>query len=137
MTANQTQDITKQVGILREFHIEPQTIATAAGFSQALYKTNLDSMVDALHAAGFEDARRVAVARVVGKKELSTPITHRNGAYLNYHLVVVSGEKVFDPLYVGQEPVSLDKYLGDAFPNEEGVCLWEQTGPGKYQRPLQ
>lgn len=122
--------IQTQVGILNRYFIDGQTIRTAAGFSPVLYRQNLDGMVGALQAAGFSDA---SVAAVAG----DGPITHRDGAFLNYHLVAVAGNRVLDPLYAGQEPLDVGTYVERAFPGQEGVKLWRQTAPGKYQKLFQ
>ena len=132
MVINST-DIGKQVEILARYFIDAQTLATPAGFSAALYRSNLDGMLAELHEAGFQNAAVVAVAG-------DGPITHRDGAFLNYHLVVVDGERVLDPLCGEREPLEKSTYAARAFPGEIGVHLWKQTRadePGKYQTMLQ
>ena len=126
----QTEDIRKQVAILDRYFISRQTIHTFAGFSPALYRQNLDAMLHDLQEAGLSDASFVAVTADDG------PLTHVDGAFLNYHLVIYSGGQIFDPLYGGKEPLSRDTYVNRVFPGENSVRLWQQTAPGKYQQEL-
>lgn len=127
----ETDDIGKQVAILDRYSIDGQTIQTPAGFSAALYRQNLDAMLYDLREAGLSDAAVIAVNAVDG------PLTHADGAFLNYHLVVYAGGKIFDPLYGGKEPISVEGYAKRVFPKENSVRLWVQTAPGQYHRPLQ
>ncbi|MBI5072909.1 hypothetical protein HZA99_03755 [Candidatus Woesearchaeota archaeon] len=133
MTTDISQRVQTQVSILNRYFIDGQTLATPAGFSAALYRENLDKMVADLQREGFTDASIVAVAAASG----CSPITHRDGAFLNYHLVILTGNRILDPLYAGREPLDVGSYAARAFPEEQGVKLWSKTGEGRYQTRLQ
>ena len=128
MTISLQASIETQVGILRLYHIDPQTIQTHGGFSDVLYRNNLDLLLDNLRRGGFNDARVVAVTADDG------PLTHKEGAFLNYHLAVVCDGKVYDPL--AREPMDVDMYASRVFPGENGIRLWEETAPRKYQKQV-
>lgn len=126
----------KTVGILHAFFVDVQATLREGKNPLQKYRERIMNMLLDFQYNGCSDAEVLAVTSsatepLPHKGRDTEPLTHESGAYLRVHYVIQSGGMIFDPLYIGKEPLPLEQYAKRVFAGSD-VCLWRETTQDNY-----